>query len=179
MDKKGKAYGTQRELAELLSITPSAVNQHIKNGVIKLSKGGRVHLQKAMSAYQENVNQAQQRPFRGTDQSASTGESSKVFPEKKKSSDIYNEARAEREVEEAAMARMKREEMEGKLLDAEKLKPLYANGLTTLRNNILAIGRRLAPSLVGLSDENVIADKIYQESELALLSASEHAFEGM
>lgn len=70
--------------------------------------------------------------------------------------------------EQAAIARMKREEMERTLVPAEDVRRVWAKGLTEIRDRLLICGHRLAPFLVGETNQARITTTINDEMHAAL-----------
>jgi len=82
----------------------------------------------------------------------------------------YHRARADFEESRARMAEMEMRAKEGHLLDADKIRDGLIQIFGTARNRLLAIPRRLAPTLIGITDERAIADVLNQAIEEALIS---------
>lgn len=155
------------DLAKLMGCSQPAVSQMVSKGVVRLRPDGKIDLVQAQKDWNAHVTPA-----------TTFGKRKEAEPKTidgKKDSERYYKARADREEAEAAMVKLELAEKEKALLDAKITEAIYTNGLITLRNNILAVSRSVAPSLVGITDENVIADKIYQANELALFSVIDHA----
>ena len=137
-----------------MGVARSTVSEGIKRKRIQVESDGKILWQRGRRDWQANADIGQQRNKK----------------EDARGKEKWQEARTRREIAEADMAELELKKKLGEVLDAKILERLYTNGLVTLRNNVLGVSRRVAPSLVGLTDENEIADKIYQENEIALAS---------
>lgn len=147
-----------------MGCTQPAVSQMVAKGVVKVRKDGKIHLLQAVKDWKAHVTPAT--TFgKGKNGTGQGGE---------KDSHRFYKARADREEAVAALAKLELAEKEETLVNADILRKKWAEVLVVLRNEVLAIGRQVAPSLVGLTDENIIADKIYQAGEIVLFSVSEN-----
>lgn len=162
---KPMTRGNQTDLAKLLGVSQPAVSQMVKNGVVQVEPDGKILLEQAVDDWQSQVNVGQQRPFR------EKGPKTESYREQM---DRYHIARARREVAKAELAEIELATKRGELIDQKVTKKLLMEVFINTRDRILNVARRLAPELVGIQSETVIADKLNHELETALLSLSEN-----
>lgn len=155
--------GTKSDLAKLMGVSKPAVSAMVKKGVVKVEPDGKIWLEQAVDDWHARVDVGKQRPFRGQ------GPKSESYQ-----ADLqrYHRARADREEAEAKLAQMECEEKAKVLINAEATRKPLMDALLTTRDRILGVARRVAPELVGIQSEAVIADKLNHELETALLSLS-------
>lgn len=67
--------------------------------------------------------------------------------------DDYQKARTRREQSEATMAEMKLREQQGILVNAERVRKEFAEQVTAVRDALLQLPGRLAPQLIGETDQ--------------------------
>ena len=158
-------------LAKALGVSRQSVYDAEKSGRIEREVSGKFNVAKARAAWERQAPKIDNFARREAKKPVEPERPTK-HPSHETQTDTqrYNKARADREEVDAAMAKFELQLKEGTLLDAQIVRGLYTNALIVLRNNILGICRELAPSLVGMVDENAIADKIYQRCEIALAS---------
>jgi DNA-binding transcriptional regulator YdaS (Cro superfamily) len=161
------ARGNQTDLANRLGVSRQAVSQMVKKGVVKVEPDGKILFEQAVEDWQGQVNVGQQRPFRWK------GAKTKSYREQM---ERYHIARARREIAEAELAEIELATKKGELLDAKVTKKLLVDAVHTTRDRFLSVATRLAPELVGIQSETVIADKLNHALETALLSLSEDVF---
>ena len=80
----------------------------------------------------------------------------------------WQEARTRREVAQADMAELELQEKLGQALDAKQVKTMIFEKCRVTRDRILATAKRVAPAVIGLTDERKVARVIYEELEKAL-----------
>ena len=162
--------GNQKDLAELMGVSQQAVSQMVKKGIVQVEPDGKILLEQAVEDWQAHVDVGQQRPFKGR---GPKPESYQADMQR------YHKARADREEAEAKLAQMECEEKAGVLINAEAARKHLMDAILATRDRILNVARRVAPELVGIQSEAVIADKLNHELETALLSLSGDVLYGM
>ncbi|MCX8016438.1 MAG: hypothetical protein N2690_00850 [Rhodocyclaceae bacterium] len=88
------------------------------------------------------------------------------------SGEDYWTARARRECAEAAIAELKRAELEGKLIRVEAVRAALAKRIASTRDALLQIPGRLAPVLAAESDMDRVAQLLEDELRTALADIS-------
>jgi hypothetical protein len=91
--------------------------------------------------------------------------------------DDYWVSRAKRERAEAAIAEMKRAELEGKLIRTEVIRAAWARKISSSRDALLQIPHRLAPVLAAESDLERIGQLLDEELRQALMHLSQDSLQ--
>ena len=156
--------GNQTDLAKLMGVSQPAVSQMVKKGIVQVEPDGKILLEQAVEDWQTKVNVSQQRPLRWK------GPKMEGYY---RNMERYHKARARRKVAEAELAQIELAIKRGELINKQATKKVLVDAIVTTRDRILNVPRRVAPELVGIQSETVIADKLYHEMETALLSLSE------
>jgi phage terminase Nu1 subunit (DNA packaging protein) len=136
------------DLATLLGITKRSINALAERGVLPRQADGQFALAESLRAYvthREDVVAAED------------------------ATSDYGKARAELYQEKAEMARMQREKIQGKLLDADEVFKTWASLVTVMKQRLLNIPTKLAPRLLGKRHaaeiETLIRAEIYEALE--------------
>lgn len=145
---------SRAEFARRKGVSRAAVTQAIQSGRITLESDGKILLEQALRDWDENADPTQQRKRKDEDWKA------------------WQAARTRREQAMADLAELEYQEKLGSVVPIEEVRQSLAAMVKTTRDRILGTARRLAPLLVGKSDEAEVADKIHQELEDALRSLS-------
>lgn len=160
-DVKGKTKGTIADLAKILRVTGMAVKHLVKRQILTPLPDGSFYLEDAVKEYHAKVN-----PAIGAHRSGDISNSPIN----------YHEARARREVAEAAMAELNLRKVENQLLDADVAKKTFMDVATAVRDRLLGLPLRLGPSLVGLVDEKQAVDLLNNEIQDALAGLDRNVF---
>lgn len=93
--------------------------------------------------------------------------------------DDYWVSRAKRERAEAAIAEMKRAELEGKLIRTDVIRQAWARKISAARDALLQIPHRMAPVLAAEADMERIGQLLDEELRQALLHLSQDSLQTM
>lgn len=177
---------TQAEIARALGVSRQAIHKLVQAGKLALGEDGRCDLDTARTAIAASVH-----PGSKTAQALQTqapppppatvpvpGAQHVVIPAAASqflaSADEhgmptnYHVARTLREAEEARMARLKREEMEGQLIRVSAVETAWASSLAAAREHLLQVASRLAPLLAAETDPLKIDQMLHEEHTQAL-----------
>lgn len=175
---------TGRALAKELGVQPSAITDFKKRGVIAPGPDGKFDLELTKLAIAARV-----RPFGKTakkvnaEKAAGTVNTDPGSPAAKAAAAVppdptaftYQTARASREQEEAQLARLKRQQLERRLIDREATLAAVYTAFRTLRDQAMPLGRRLAARLATMSDARDIQDLIDAEMRQVFQQFAEKA----
>lgn len=162
--------GNQSDLAKRLGVSRQAVSQMVKKGIVQREPDGTIFLDQAVDKWHALVDVGPQRPFKkGGPKTASY----------QQSVERYHKARAQREDYKAKLAKLAYQEKAGNLINAKAARKHLGDAIVATRNAMLTVPRTIAPELVGIHDEAVIADTLYQALEIALLSLTKEVFSGI
>lgn len=171
---------TQAQLAREFDVSRQAIYKHVVAGMLTVGEDGKIDLDQAQAALQTL------HPGAKTVQALAT---SAPQPEAAPATHVvipaaatpfladadehgmptnYHIARTLREAEEARMARLKREEMEGLLIRVEAVRSAAANTLAATREALLQIPARLASVLASETSPARVHDLLQQELHQAL-----------
>jgi hypothetical protein len=159
-----------RALARELGVDPKAIYTHEKRGVISRSKDGLFEAGAARYAIANGV-----RASGKTAQAivAAASQPAPAPPAVAPSMLTYQTARAEREAEEALTARLKRQQLERKLIDRDGTIAAVFTAFRTLRDAAMPIGRRVAARAATMTDARDIQQLIDDEMRMVFRSFSE------
>ena len=171
-----------RQLAAELGVRPSAITDFVKRGVIEKGADGTFDLELTKLAIAARV-----RPFGKTAQKVTAEKAAGTVNTDPKSKAAkaaasvppdptaftYQTARATREQEEAHLAKLKRQQLERRLIDREATLAAVFTAFRTLRDQVMPVGRRLAGRLATMSDARDIQQAIDDELRLVLRQFAE------
>lgn len=165
---------TQAEYAEHRGVSAVAVHKAVKAGRISLIEG-KIDPAVADIQWAQNTRpRADRKPTQ-----APAAEPSPVAPPVMASpvssdeGDDYWVSRAKRERAEAAIAEMRRAELEGKLIRADVIRAAWARKISSARDALLQLPHRLAPVLAAEADMERIGQLLDEELRQALLHLSQ------
>ena len=158
---------SQSEIARLLGVSRQAVNQHVKSGRLSVDESGKIDIDDARLL---------------TETMPPSAKTAAAFNAQKKSSDqtggeekksespqfSYHVVKTMREAEEARIAKLKREEMEGALIRLEAVRSVAANTLAATREALLQLPARLSTVLAAEGSPARVHDLLQQEIHQAL-----------
>lgn len=140
----------QKDIAAALGVSEATISDYVRRGMPTDS------MEAAAAWRAANVRQRAGGGHRDTDHQADEGAMQ------------YSTARAMREAEEALMARMKREEMEGALIRVDAVRMAVAGTLAATREALLQIPARMATVLAAEASSERVHDLLRQELYQAL-----------
>lgn len=155
------------ELARELGVRPQAIAQLIKAGKVKRDDDGLIDVAKAKATIAKNV-----RAFGKTATAVTAGAQPAAVglagPATTTTKDVltYQSARASREQEEAQTARIKRMQLERRLIDRDGAITTVFTAFRTLRDQTMPLGRRVAARVATMTDARDIQDLIDAEMRL-------------
>ncbi|SFE88573.1 hypothetical protein [Paracidovorax wautersii] len=174
---------TQAELGRQLGVTRQAIHKLLEAGKITADGDGLIDLEAARVAIANNVH-----PGSKTAQAVTAGSADDDLPVtipeaaeqfagggkgRGKGEGMpanFLIARTMREMEEARIARLKREEMEGLLIRVTAVEAVWAASLAQAREKLLQIAARLSPMLAAETDplkvDNMLQDELNQALQL-------------
>lgn len=155
-----------RQLAAELGVRPSAITDFKKRGVIEVGQDGLFDLELTKLAIAARV-----RPFGKTAAKVNAQKAAAVPPDP--TAFTYQTARATREQEEAQTARIKRMQLERRLIDKEATLAAVFTAFRTLRDQVMPVGRRLAGRLASMTEAREIQQAIDDELRLVLRQFAE------
>ena len=144
-ERESPASFARRKLVSRMAVTKA-----IQSGRIRREDDGKILIEQALKDWDANADVGQQRD----------------------PSEDWKTARTRREVAEADMAELELQEKLGSMVLIDEVRQSLTGMVKTVRDGILGISRRIAPSLVGM-DESKIADALYHELEDALRALTE------
>lgn len=157
------------ELGRELGVRPQAIYQLIKAGKINRDPDGLIDVAKAKAAIAKSV-----RAFGKTSAAVAAGAQEPTTaglagPATTTTKDVltYQSARASREHEEAQTARIKRMQLERRLIDRDGTITTVFTAFRTLRDQTMPLGRRVAARVATMTDARDIQDLI--DGELRLI----------
>lgn len=175
---------TQAEIARALGVSRQAIHKLVQAGKLALGEDGRCDLDTARAAIASSVHpgsktaqalQTQALPPatapHATAQHVVIPAAASQFlgnADEHGMSTNYHVARTLREAEEARMARLKREEMEGQLIRVSAVETAWASSLAAAREHLLQVASRLAPLLAAETDPLKIDQMLHEEHTQAL-----------
>lgn len=178
---------TQAEIARALGVSRQAIHKLVQAGKLALGEDGRCDLDTARAAIASSVH-----PGSRTAQALQTQAPPPPPPPTVPDANAqhvtipaaasqflgnadehgmptnYHVARTLREAEEARMARLKREEMEGQLIRVSAVETAWASSLAAAREHLLQVASRLAPLLAAEADPLKIDQMLHEELTQAL-----------
>jgi|GEM_PF-6406444 len=170
------------QLAAELGVRPSAITDFVKRGVLEKGADGKFDLELAKLAIAarvrpsgktaQKVNAEKASGTVNTDPKSSAAEKAASVPPDT-TAFTYQTARATREQEEAQTARIKRMQLERRLIDREATLAAVFTAFRTLRDQVMPVGRRLAGRLATMSDARDIQQAIDDELRLVLRQFAE------
>ena len=164
----------QAELARELGVSRQAIADLVKRGIISTDADGMIDAELAKIALQQRV-----RPSGKTAQAMTPAPPpplpAPVPPPAEKDVDpasatSFHVARTLREAEEARMARMKRQQMEGSLIEREPAVTAVFTAYRQLRDTAMPVGRRVATRVATMTDAREI--QLLIEAELRSVFAT-------
>lgn len=151
----------QAELARELGVSRQAIGDLVKRGIISADADGLIDVELAKVAIAQRV-----RPSGKTSEAIAPappplGLPAPVAPPAEKEVDpahatSFHVARTLREAEEAKMARMKRQQMEGSLIEKDPAITAVFTAFRLLRDTAMPLGRRVAAKVATMSDPREI-----------------------
>lgn len=176
---------TQAEIARALGVSRQAIHKLVQAGKLALGEDGRCDLDTARAAIASSVHpgsktaqalqtQAPPPPSTVPDTTAQHVVIPAAASQFLGNADEhgmptnYHVARTLREAEEARMARLKREEMEGQLIRVSAVETAWASSLAAAREHLLQVASRLAPLLAAETDPLKIDQMLHEEHTQAL-----------
>jgi|SRR6185503_16023833 len=164
---------TAAELARILGVRSQGIYAKIKAGIIERGADGLIDLELAKVAIATRV-----RASGKTAAAVTKAPPAATGPAPAPAADpphvlTYQTARAERESEEALIARMKRLEKERKLIERDPTIAAVFTAFRTLRDSVMPLGRRVAARLATMTDARDIQQVIDDELRLVLQTFSE------
>lgn len=161
-------------LARELGVRPQAISDLIKRGRIERGPDMLIDAEKAKASIAEKV-----RAFGKTAAAVSAKTKPPATPglagPSAPSPDVlsYQTARANREQEEAQTARIKRLQLERRLIDREATLGAVFTAFRTLRDQAMPLGRRIAARVATMTDARDIQDLIDAEMRLVFQQFAE------
>ena len=174
---------TQAQLARELGVSRQAIHKHVDAGTLAVGDDGKIDLDQARAAMQtlhpgSKTVQALAASAAPAPAAAASSANQVVIPaaatqfladaDEHGMSTNYHIARTLREAEEARMARLKREEMEGSLIRLEAVRSVAANTLAATREALLQLPARLSTVLAAEASPGKVHDLLQQEIHQAL-----------
>ncbi len=151
---------SKAEFGRRVGVARSTVTEGVQRKRIKVELDGKILWPQAQAQWVANVDISQQR--KKEDDS--------------KENEKWQKARTRREIAEADMAELELQKKLGLAVDAEFVKKLIFEKVHVTRDRILATPKRVAPAVVGLTDERKIARVFKEELAKALDSLKFHEF---
>lgn len=143
----------------------------VKRGVVKVRKDGKIDLVQAKKDWDAHVTPATTFGKRKAAE-AHPDDTKAEAVIKKKDSERFYKARADREEAEASMAQMEMRRLEGELLRADEVKADTIATAHLVRDRLRQIPKRLAPILVGMTERQMTL-KLSDEIDQALVVLAE------
>ena len=173
---------TQAQLARELGVSRQAIHKHVNAGTLAVGDDGKIDLDQARAAMQTLHPGAKTVQALGGSAppapAAAPAPSHVVIPaqatqflgdaDEHGMPTNYHIARTLREAEEARIARLKREEMEGQLIRLEAVRSVAANTLAATREALLQLPARLSTVLAAEGSPARVHDLLQQEIHQAL-----------
>ena len=175
---------TQAQLARELGVSRQAIHKHVDAGTLAVGDDGKIDLDQARAAMQtlhpgaKTVQALAASAPPAAAPASVSAETQVVIPaaatqfladaDEHGMSTNYHIARTLREAEEARMARLKREEMEGQLIRLEAVRSVAANTLAATREALLQLPARLSTVLAAEGSPARVHDLLQQEIHQAL-----------
>lgn len=154
---------TGAELARELGVRSQGIYKLIKRGVIERGADGRIDLELAKVAIASRVRASGKTAAAVVAAASAPGAAEAAAPAPNPSAAIYQTARAEREVEEKLLTRMKRLEKQNLLIDrASTLSAIYT-AFRRLRDDTMPLGRRVAARVATMTDPRDVQQLIDDE----------------
>jgi hypothetical protein len=167
---------TQAEYAEHRGVSAVAVHKAVKAGRISLI-AGKIDPAVADIQWAQNTRpRADRKPTAALAQPADDRRPEPIIvanPVASDDNDDYWVSRAKRERAEAAIAEMRRAELEGKLIRADVIRAAWARKISSARDALLQMPHRLSPVLAAESDMERIGQLLDEELRQALLHLSQ------
>lgn len=161
-------------LARELGVRPQAISDLIKRGRIDRGPDMLIDAEKAKASIAEKV-----RAFGKTAAAVTAKQKTPATPglagPSAPSPDVlsYQTARANREQEEAQTARIKRLQLERRLIDREATLAAIYTAFRTLRDQAMPVGRRVAARVATMTDARDVQDLIDAELRLVFQQFAE------
>ncbi len=166
---------TQAEYAEHRGVSAVAVHKAVKAGRISLI-AGKIDPAVADIQWAQNTRpRADRKPTSAPAQPTDDRRPEPIIvanPVASDDNDDYWVSRAKRERAEAAIAEMRRAELEGKLIRTDAVRAAWAKRIASTRDALLQIPHRLAPVLAAESDLERVGQILEDELRLALAELS-------
>ncbi|MGB7422901.1 MAG: HTH domain-containing protein [Comamonas sp.] len=176
---------TQAQLARELGVSRQAIHKHVVAGTLAMGEDGKIDLDAARAAMQtlhpgaKTVQALVAGSAPTTPAPAAAPEPSHVVipaqathflgdADERGMPTSYHVARTLRETEEARIAKLKREEMEGLLIRVSAVEAAWAASLAAVREHLLQLRARLAPLLAAENDPLKIDAMLGEEHAQAL-----------
>lgn len=153
---------TGAELARELGVRSQGIYKLIKRGVIERGADGRIDLELAKIAIAARV-RASGKTAAAVVGAPPAAESPAAAPAPNPSILTYQTARAEREAEEALIARSKRLERERRLIDRQSTIAAVYTAFRRLRDDAMPLGRRVAARAATMTDPRDVQQLIDDE----------------
>jgi len=168
---------TGAELARELGVRSQGIYKLIKRGVIERGADGLIDLELAKVAIASRVRASGKTAAAVVSGAAAAQPAAAPAPHP--STAIYQTARAEREVEEQLLTRMKRMEKQNLLIDrASTLTAIYT-AFRRLRDDAMPLGRRVAARAATLTDPRDVQQLIDDELRLIFTNFAERTLATM
>lgn len=172
---------TQAQLAREFSVSRQAIHKHVQDGTLTLDDDGKIDLDQARAALQTlhpGSKTVQALAGAPAPAAAPGAEATHVVIPAQATSFLaadenglptnYHIARTLREAEEARIARLRREEMEGQLIRLEAVRSVAASTLAATREALLQLPARLSTVLAAETAPARVHDLLQQEIHQAL-----------
>jgi hypothetical protein len=151
---------TRAEYARRRGVTKGAITQVVQKGRIKVTPEGLIDSEAADAMLSPPRAKPPGR------QPANGGNGTRLPSMSTGSYELYMQARARREVIEAARAQLKLDAEKEGLVEKAKVQHTAFMGARIARDRILAFADRLAPELAAESDERRVYDKLFHECRM-------------
>jgi hypothetical protein len=167
------------ELARELGVSRQAVHDLIERGILQKGEDGTIDVEMAKVAIANRVRPSGKTaaavlgpapPPMGMPAPVPPPAEHQVDPAAATS---FHVARTLRESEEARMAKLKRQQLEGSLIELEPAKTAVFTAFRTLRDSAMPLGRRVAPRLASMTDSRAIQLLIDEEMRSVLKTFAE------
>lgn len=150
---------SQAELARELGVSRQAIGKHVAAGTIPMDAAGKIDVDLARRALADRVRPSGKTAaaVQGVAPAAAPASAAPAPAAAAPASDdlaptSYHVARTLRESEEARMAKLKRLELESKLIEKEPATQAVFTAFRTLRDGAMPLGRRLSAKLATMTD---------------------------
>ena len=158
---------SQAQIARLLGVSRQAVSLHVKSGRLPVDENGNIDIEDAR-LLSETMPPSAKTAGALKAQKPISNQTTSEQPKSESPQFSYHVVKTMREAEEARMARLKREEMEGQLIRLEAVRSVAANTLAATREALLQLPARLSTVLAAEGSPARVHDLLQQEIQQAL-----------